>query len=142
MCTLAAAYSAFAQKGFSLVDLPASKKVEVRYDGKLFTAYCYFDSTEKPVLFPIKTTSGVTVTRGYPVAPRPGERTDHPHHLGLWLNYESVNGLDFWNNSDAISAEKKPRYGSIRHVKVVSKESKNVIYIFPLFNFYTVCRKT
>jgi hypothetical protein len=96
----------------------------VRYDGKLFTAYCYFDSTEKPVLFPIKTTSGKTVTRGYPVAPRPGERTDHPHHLGLWMNYESVNGLDFWNNSDAIAPEKKPHYGSIRHLKVVSKESK------------------
>ena len=116
--------SSLAQKGFSLVDLPASKKVEVRYDGKLFTAYCYFDSTEKPVLFPIKTTSGVTITRGYPIVPRPGERTDHPHHVGLWLNYESVNGLDFWNNSDAITPEKKPHYGSIRHLKVVSKESK------------------
>jgi hypothetical protein len=116
--------SSLAQKGFSLVDLPASKKVEVRYDGKLFTAYCYFDSTEKPVLFPIKTTSGITITRGYPIMPRPGERTDHPHHVGLWLNYESVNGLDFWNNSDAISPEKKPHYGSIRHLKVVSKESK------------------
>ncbi|HEX6893030.1 MAG TPA: PmoA family protein [Chryseolinea sp.] len=124
VCILATAYSTFAQKGFSLVDLPASKKVEVRYDGKLFTAYCYFDSTEKPVLFPIKTTSGVTITRGYPIAPRPGERTDHPHHVGLWLNYESVNGLDFWNNSDAITPERKPHYGSIRHVKVVSKESK------------------
>jgi hypothetical protein len=106
------------------VDVTASKKVEVRFDGKLLTAYCYFDSTEKPVLYPIKTVSGVTVTRGYPVAPRPGERTDHPHHLGLWLNYESVNGLDFWNNSDAISAERKPHYGSIRHQKVVAKESK------------------
>jgi hypothetical protein len=104
--------------------VPASKKVEVRYDGKLFTAYCYFDSTEKPVLFPIKTTSGKTITRGYPVAPRLGERTDHPHHLGLWMNYESVNGLDFWNNSDAIAPEKKPHYGSIRHLKVVSKEGK------------------
>ncbi|HEY5916332.1 MAG TPA: PmoA family protein [Chryseolinea sp.] len=124
VCILATAYSTFAQKGFSLVDLPASKKVEVRYDGKLFTAYCYFDSTEKPVLFPIKTTSGVTITRGYPIVPRPGERTDHPHHVGLWLNYESVNGLDFWNNSDAITPEKKPHYGSIRHLKVVSKESK------------------
>ena len=124
LCILSMTYPALAQKGFSFVDLPSSKKVEVRYDGKLFTAYCYFDSTEKPVLFPIKTTSGVTITRGYPVAPRPGERTDHPHHLGLWLNYESVNGLDFWNNSDAISAERKPHYGSIRHVKVVSKESK------------------
>jgi len=121
---MSSVFTVRAQKGFSLVDKPGDKKMEVRYDGKLLTAYCYFDSTEKPVLFPIKTLSGVTVTRGYPIAPRPGERTDHPHHVGLWLNYESVNGLDFWNNSDAISAEKKPHYGSIRFVKILSSESK------------------
>lgn len=123
-CSLAMTHTVQGQKGFTLIDKPANKKVEVRYDGKLLTAYCYFDSTEKPVLFPIKTVSGVTITRGYPVAPRLGERTDHPHHLGLWLNYESVNGLDFWNNSTAIEAEKKPKYGSIRHQKVLGSESK------------------
>ncbi|MBA4055964.1 MAG: hypothetical protein C0490_14715, partial [Marivirga sp.] len=124
LCLIMFAYSVHAQKGFSLVDKPANKKVELRYDGKLLTAYCYFDSTEKPVLFPIKTLSGVTVTRGYPVSPVPGERTDHPHHLGLWLNYESVNGLDFWNNSTAIAPEKKSRYGSIRHQEVLSSGAK------------------
>jgi hypothetical protein len=113
-----------AQKGFTLKDVPAQKKMEVRYDGKLLTAYCYFDSTEKPVLWPIKTLSGVTITRGYPIVPRAGERSDHPHHLGLWMNYESVNGLDFWNNSTAIAAEKKSKYGSIRHQKILASESK------------------
>jgi hypothetical protein len=109
-----------AQKRFEVVQKPDNKKVEILYNGKLITAYCYFDSTEKPVLFPIKTLSGLTVTRGYPIAPRPGERTDHPHHTGLWMNYESVNGLDFWNNSFAIPAEKKPLYGSIRHQRILS----------------------
>jgi hypothetical protein len=110
-----------AQDGFSFRDDLAAKKVEVRYDNKLLTAYCYFDSTEKPVLFPLKTVSGITVTRGWPIAPREGERTDHPHHVGLWFNYESVNGLDFWNNSNAIPAEKKPHYGSIRHKRIIEK---------------------
>jgi hypothetical protein len=123
-CLISLAYSVQAQKGFSLVDKPSEKKVEVRYNEKLLTAYCYFDSTEKPVLFPIKTISGITITRGYPVAPRTGERTDHPHHLGLWMNYESVNGLDFWNNSTAITAEKKSHYGSIRHQKVLASQGK------------------
>src|SRR6478609_621275 len=117
-------FGVHAQKGFTLKDVPAQKKMEVRYDGKLLTAYCYFDSTEKPVLWPIKRLSGVTITRGYPVAPKAGERSDHPHHLGLWMNYESVNGLDFWNNSTAIAAEKKSKYGSIRHQKILSSESK------------------
>lgn len=113
-----------AQKGFSLKSDEAKKKVSVLYNGRLLTAYCYFDSTEKPVLFPVKTLSGVTITRGYPVSPREGERTDHPHHLGIWLNYESVNGLDFWNNSTAIAKEKLDHYGSIRHQKVLSSSGK------------------
>jgi hypothetical protein len=107
-----------AQKGFRLVEQRAAKKIEVWHNHTLLTAYCYFDSTEKPVLFPIRTVTGNIITRGYPVTPRAGERTDHPHHVGLWLNYESVNGLDFWNNSSAIPANKKQDYGSIRHQQV------------------------
>jgi hypothetical protein len=116
-------FSVQAQKGFTVKEKPSKKKVEIRYDGKLLTAYCYFDSTEKPVLFPIKTLTGNTITRGYPVAPRSGERTDHPHHVGLWMNYESVNGLDFWNNSFAIPPDKRSHYGSIRHQRVSRSES-------------------
>jgi hypothetical protein len=48
------------------------------------------------------------------LAPKAGDPTDHPHHIGLWLNYENVNGLDFWNNSFAIPKEKKSQYGSIK----------------------------
>jgi hypothetical protein len=113
-----------AQKGFELKEKASEKKVEVLFDGKLLTAYTWFDSAEKPVLYPVKTISGVTVTRGFPVAPRLGERTDHPHHIGIWFNYESVNGLDFWNNSSAIPVERKPHYGSIRHQKIISKSAK------------------
>lgn len=115
--------AAIAQKGITLRPKADQKKVEVVYDNRVLTAYCYFDSTEKPVLFPIRTVSGKTVTRGFPIAPRAGERTDHPHHVGLWLNYESVNGLDFWNNSYAIPEERKAHYGSIRHQKIVSSSS-------------------
>ena len=64
--------SASAQKGFSVVEKKADKKIEILYDGKLLTAYCYFDSTEKPVLFPVKTLTGNVVTRGFPIAPRAG----------------------------------------------------------------------
>lgn len=125
---LAAVHTGYGQ-GFTFTEVKKKKKVELRYDGKLLTAYCYFDSTEKPVLFPIRTLSGITVTRGYPVAPRTGERTDHPHHVGLWFNYESVNGLDFWNNSTAIPAEKKTQYGSIRHQKVLETKASNDVAI-------------
>jgi Methane oxygenase PmoA len=89
-------------------------RVSVYIGGSHFTDFLYPDSLEKPVLFPIYDAGNVPVTRGFPMAPRPGEPTDHPHHLGLWFTYENVNGLDFWNNSYAIPAEKKSLYGWIK----------------------------
>ena len=96
-------------------------KVDVLFDGELFTSYLYPENMEKPVLFPIVTKAGNKVTRAYPLEKKAGERTDHMHHVGHWLNYGDVNGLDFWNNSDERKAEDKYKYGSIRH-----KEVKNI----------------
>ncbi|HYG20262.1 MAG TPA: PmoA family protein [Ohtaekwangia sp.] len=122
MAFLFAGVIANAQKrheGFRFLDHIDKKQIDVLYNDTLLTAYCYFDSIMKPVLFPIRTVSGITVTRGYPIAPRAGERIDHPHHIGLWLNYESVNGLDFWNHSTAIPAARRQKYGTIIHDGIV-----------------------
>jgi len=108
-----------AQKGFFISKEPDKKQADILYNGQLLTSYCYYDSIAKPVLFPVNTVDGITITRGYPIHPQKGERTDHPHHTGIWLNYESVNGIDFWNNSTAIPAEKKELYGTIKHDKIV-----------------------
>ena len=97
------------------------KKVEVFVGGKFFTAFIYPDNMEKQSLYPIVSASGKTITRGYPLQPRPFERTDHPHHVGLWFNFGDVNGLDFWNNSFAIKAADKPKYGSVKFKKIVSE---------------------
>ena len=112
--------NAFSQQQVKFVQKENETKVEVLVGGKFFTAYLYDPKIDKPVLFPLQTASGVTVTRGFPLAPRAHERTDHPHHIGMWLNYGDVNGLDFWNNSDAIAAVDKPKYGSVRHQKILS----------------------
>ncbi len=103
---------------------PQEKKVEVYIGGEFFTSYIYPDDMEKQTLYPIHSASGKTITRGYPLHPRPFERTDHPHHVGLWFNFGNVNGLDFWNNSFAIKPEDKPNYGSIKFEKIVSENSK------------------
>lgn len=105
--------------GFSVIQQDGGKEqIDVLYNGKLITSYLYSDTLDKPVLYPLITPDGVEVTRGYPVAPRLNERTDHPHHLGVWFNFGDVNGLDFWNNSYAIPPERKANYGSVVH-KVV-----------------------
>ena len=108
---------------------PAERKIDVFVEGQFFTAYIYpSDSVlKKPVLFPIKTSKGTVITRGFPLAPRPNERTDHPHHVGLWLNYESVNGLDYWNNSMAITPENRlQKYGTIRHTGISKMKNGKV----------------
>ncbi len=101
----------------------AEQRVDITVDGRPFTSYIWPATVKKPVLFPIVDADGVTLTRGYPLAPRAGERTDHPHHDGLWFNYSNVNGYDFWNNSDAIPAAREPKMGSIRFDRIVSSSS-------------------
>lgn len=106
-----------------LVPNEADKKINVIFNGTLFTSYIYPDDLEKPVLYPLYNSNGTSMVRGFPRDPIPGERIDHPHHVGLWFNYGDVNGLDFWNNSYAISENQKNRYGSIRHTGVSKMES-------------------
>jgi hypothetical protein len=107
----------------------ANTRVDVLINGNFFTSYFYPGDSEKPVLYPIYTASGKEITRGYPYAPRPFERVDHPHHVGLWLNFGDVNGLDFWNNSFNISPENKHRYGSIKFRNIIGEVPEEGILV-------------
>jgi hypothetical protein len=91
------------------------RRVDVLVDGKPFTAYIYPEASvlKKGVLYPILTATGNPITRGWPMNPRPGERVDHPHHVGMWLNYGDVNGHDFWNNSNDIAPSHTSPMGTI-----------------------------
>lgn len=105
---------------FTITENKVGKRIDISIDGKPFTSYIYPDVLMKPVLYPLRTSQGTLITRGWPMDPRPGERVDHPHHVGLWFNYGDVNGLDFWNNSTDIPADKKSGFGTIKH-RAVSK---------------------
>ena len=94
----------------------AEKEVDVMIDGKLFTSFCWYDNVFKPVLYPICTSTGTFITRGFPLKPREGERTDHAHQIGNWLNYGNVNGLDFWGNGS--SGKLNPEGGVIKHLAI------------------------
>ena len=106
------------QTNVDVVPHEGDRRVDVVVGGKPFTSYIWPTTLKKPVLFPIRSAGGMVVTRGYPLEPRPGERVDHPHHAGLWFNYGDVSGLDFWNNSDAITADAAPKMGTILHRSV------------------------
>ena len=102
-----------------VIDNPTAKKVDVTIDGIFFTSYLYGAELKKPSLYPIMSPKGNFITRGWPLAPRPGERVDHPHHLGLWMNFGDLNGVDFWNNSNSIGPEHKGPFGTVRHKAVL-----------------------
>ena len=116
MATMLCSVISFAQNEqmVKLVRSSKEKKVDIFIGKKFFTSFLYPDSLEKPVLYPLQAANGTVVTRGFPLNPLPGDPTDHPHHIGLWFNFENINGLDFWNNSYAIPKEKKQLYGWIK----------------------------
>lgn len=94
----------------------ADQRVDVIVDGKLFTAYRWPDNVYKPILYPLFTSQGTEITRGFPLNPKEGERTDHVHQVGNWLNYGNVNGYDFWGNGS--TGERNINGGQITHVSV------------------------
>ena len=106
-----------------VVKSTAENKVDIFIGNKPFTTFLYPDTLEKPVLYPVHAANGTVVTRGFPLNPRPGDPTDHPHHIGIWFNFENLNGLDFWNNSYAIPQSKKSAYGWIRTDRILEAKS-------------------
>ncbi|MEN1678260.1 MAG: PmoA family protein [Planctomycetota bacterium] len=71
---------------------------EVWLNGELFAGY-RTDSGGRPVVWPLVGSSGVAMTRSFPVGPLvDGESDDHPHHRGVWVGYDQVNGFDFWHD--------------------------------------------
>ncbi len=101
----------------------AQRRIDVLFDGKLFTSYIWPENVYKPVLYPVCSYAGKEITRGFPLQPREGERNDHIHQVGIWLNYGKVNGLDFWGNGHR--GFKEPGGGEIKHRAV--EEMKNGI---------------
>jgi Family of unknown function (DUF6807) len=71
-------------------------KLIVRRGEALFTELRFEDGAY-PYLYPVNAPGGVPVTRGFPMDPREGESSDHPHHRSMWFTHGSVNGIDFWH---------------------------------------------
>jgi methane monooxygenase PmoA-like len=120
---IVAAFSPANGAGVTVTPNEAARRVDVAIGGRPFTSYIWPERVKKPVLDPIRSAKGTPVTRGWPLNPRAGERVDHPHHVGLWFTYESVNGVDFWNNSDALKPGDAAKMGTILHRRIVSAAS-------------------
>jgi hypothetical protein len=92
------------------------KQFDVTVEGQPFTSYVFWDDQKKPILYPLRTSKGTVVTRGYPLEKVAGERADHPHHISMWFNYGDVNGVDFWDTPpEGFSRSGGGKYGVIKH---------------------------
>lgn len=107
----------------TLINKADERKIDVLIDGKLFTSFIWPENVFKPVLYPVFTSKGTIITRGFPLEPREGESTDHAHQVGIWLNYGDVNGVDFWGNGSTGSLN--PEAGVIKHLNIEKSLEEN-----------------
>jgi hypothetical protein len=92
-----------------------NNKIDVLIGGKQFTTYRYGSELTKPILYPVKSPSGIVLTRGFPFEKIPGESNDHPHHTGIFFTYDKVNNDGFWNNTTSPP--------QIKHIKTTKMEN-------------------
>lgn len=76
-------------------------QIAVSVDGQPFTTYYFGPETAKPYLMPLRTASGIIVTRGFPVvndvsAGDPKASAFEPHQRPLYFGHGDIDGLDFW----------------------------------------------
>lgn len=93
-----------------------SDRITVDIDGKPFTDYFLAPGGNKPYLYPLRTASGVVVTRHFPMEQYAGETNDHPHHRGMFFAHGDINGVNFWATEPAT---KTPHDGSMVLRKVL-----------------------
>ena len=79
--------------------------ITVEIDGQPFTTFHYGNDWPKPFLHPLRTTSGVSITRGFPLETIAGESNDHHWHRGLWFAHGDINGVDFWRETSGNTAQ-------------------------------------
>lgn len=73
--------------------------VTVKIGDEEFTTYRYAASQPKPYFWPVRSPKGTVVTRELENV------KDHPHHKGIWLSIDEVNGLKFWAEQAKIQTK-------------------------------------
>jgi len=89
-------------------------RIDVMIAGGLFTSYLFGDNMTKPLLVPVRTPSGIEVSRRHPLTEIEGGSSDHEHHVGIFFAADLVNGVKFWNNK-SLSPQ-------IRHKEIAELE--------------------
>lgn len=78
-----------------------NEKLNIFYNGKLFSSYQYLSELKKPFFGPVITKTGNTFTR--PDLRHP----EHPHQRSVFVGVGDVNGVDLWNEPEDSGYLKK-----------------------------------
>jgi hypothetical protein len=96
---------------------PKGDVIAVTIGGEPFTEYHTSDAMPKPFFSPVRGPGGTVMTR-----PIEKQGDDHPHHKGIWLAVDKVNGVAFWaergriENRSATILQKKGKPAKLRVV--------------------------
>lgn len=71
-------------------------RIDVLAADAVFTSFHFGPQFDRPFLHPLRTSDGITVSRGFPLEKIEGESTDHTWHRGIWWSHGDINGVDFW----------------------------------------------
>ena len=108
--------------------------IGVQVDNQPFTDFYFGAAYPKPFLWPLRTATGLVVTRNFPMRIVPDESRDHPHHRGLFIGYGDINGINFWANEDSDKAGNRGRI-VVRSIKDL-KDGKKSGTIHALFEWH------
>jgi hypothetical protein len=77
------------------------KQIDVIIGGQPFTTYYFGGLTAKPYLMPLRTASGIVISRSFPVGNEisPADVKSpsfEPHQRPLYFAHGDIDGLDFW----------------------------------------------
>lgn len=75
----------------------ADERLEVTIDGAPFATYHYGANWPKPFFSPVQAADGTVLTRAIE------NPKDHPHHKGIWVSVDQVNGVEFWAEKGKIA---------------------------------------
>lgn len=83
------------EKTFDDISFSAgNEKLDILFNGKLFSSYQYLSELKKPFFGPVYTKTGNTFTR-------PDlHHEEHPHQRSVFIGVGDVNGVDLWNEPE------------------------------------------
>src|SRR5438132_2086763 len=87
----------------------AKGRISVEIDGQPYTDFFLAADGNKPYVYPLRTASGLVVTRHFPMEQFPGETHDHPHHRGMFFSHGDINGHNFWATEPGSNGPKNGR---------------------------------